>query len=119
MIPMNTSVVNLHLRREPRFYASIAGDRMYWQRGTNTATRNYNLLVEAHKDESWGTQEDFIVSNNWQNINGYWLKKQTFGNCDLELRGEFERTGNISSHSFGRGVYDAGGGLERVSGSTG
>ena len=53
---------------------------MYWQRGTNTATRNYNLLVEAHKDESWGTQEDFIVSNNWQNINGYWLKKQTFGN---------------------------------------
>lgn len=80
VIPMNTSVVNLHLRREPRFYASIAGDRMYWQRGTNTATRNYNLLVEAHKDESWGTQEDFIVSNNWQNINGYWLKKQTFGN---------------------------------------
>ena len=80
VIPMNTSVVNLHLRREPRFYASIAGDRMYWQRGTNTATKNYNLLVEAHKDESWGTQEDFIINNNWQNINGYWLKKQTFAN---------------------------------------
>ena len=37
VIPMNTAVVNLHLRREPRFYASIAGDRMYWQRGLQPA----------------------------------------------------------------------------------
>lgn len=36
VIPLNTSVVKLHLRREPRFYAHIAGDRMYYQRGTNT-----------------------------------------------------------------------------------
>lgn len=78
VIPMNTSVVNLHLRREPRFYASIAGDRMYWQRGTNAANRDYNLLVKAHKNEEpWGTQSDFIVNNTWQNINGYWLKKHT------------------------------------------
>ena len=79
VIPMNTDVVNLHLRREPRFYASIAGDRMYWQRGTNTADKDYNLLVRAHKgEEPWGTQYDFIVSNSWQNINGYWLKKRLF-----------------------------------------
>ena len=79
VIPMNTAVVNLHLRREPRFYASIAGDRMYWQRGTNTANKDYNLLVKAHKgEEPWGTQYDFIVSNSWQNINGYWLKKHLF-----------------------------------------
>ena len=79
VIPMNTSVVNLLLRREPRFYASIAGDRMYWQRGTNTADKDYNLLVRAHKgEEPWGTQYDFIVSNSWQNINGYWLKKHLF-----------------------------------------
>ena len=79
VIPMNTSVVNLHLRREPRFYASIAGDRMYWQRGTNTAETDYNLLVKAHKgEEPWGTQYDFIISNSWQNINGYWLKKHLF-----------------------------------------
>ena len=79
VIPMNTDVVNLHLRREPRFYASIAGDRMYWQRGTNTADKDYNLLVRAHKgEEPWGTQYDFIVSNSWQNINGYWLKKHLF-----------------------------------------
>lgn len=79
VIPLNTSVVNLHLRREPRFYASIAGDRMYWQRGTNTAETDYNLLVKAHKgEEPWGTQYDFIISNSWQNINGYWLKKHLF-----------------------------------------
>ena len=79
VIPMNTDVVNLHLRREPRFYASIAGDRMYWQRGTNTADKDYNLLVRAHKgEEPWGTQYDFIVSNSWQNINGYWVKKHLF-----------------------------------------
>ena len=79
VIPLNTTVVNLHLRREPRFYAHIAGDRMYWQRGTNTADKDYNLLVRAHKgEEPWGTQYDFIVSNSWQNINGYWLKKHLF-----------------------------------------
>ena len=79
VIPLNTTVVNLHLRREPRFYAHIAGDRMYWQRGTNTLWDNYNLLVEAHKNEKpWGTQSDFIVSNTWQNISGYWLKKHLF-----------------------------------------
>lgn len=79
VVPLNTNVVNLHLRREPRFYAHIAGDRMYWQRGTNTLWDDYNLLVEAHKNEKpWGTQADFIVSNTWQNINGYWLKKHLF-----------------------------------------
>lgn len=79
VIPMNIDVVNLHLRREPRFYACIAGDRMYWQCGTNTADKDYNFLVKAHKgEEPWGTQYDFIVSNSWQNINGYWLKKHLF-----------------------------------------
>ena len=79
VIPMNIDVVNLHLRREHRFYDCIAGYRMYLQRGTNTADKDYNFLVKAHKgEEPWGTQYDFIVSNSWQNINGYWLKKHLF-----------------------------------------
>ena len=79
VVALNSSIVNLHLAREPRFYACIAGDRMYWQRGTNTGNVDFNLLVEAHKDEEpWGTQADFLVSNDWQNINGYWLKKHLF-----------------------------------------
>ncbi len=79
VIALNSTIVNLHLAREPRFYACIAGDRMYWQRGTNAENIDFNLLVEAHKDEEpWGTQADFIISNDWQNINGYWLKKHLF-----------------------------------------
>lgn len=79
VVALNSTIVNLHLAREPRFYACIAGDRMYWQRGTNTGNVDFNLLVEAHKDEEpWGTQADFLVSNDWQNINGYWLKKHLF-----------------------------------------
>ena len=78
VVPLNTSVLQLHLRREPRFYASIAGDRMYWQRGINTSYKNYNLLVEAYKGEKWGSVSDIITSNDYQNINGYWMKKHTF-----------------------------------------
>ncbi len=77
VVPLNSQVIGLHLRREPRFYAHIAGDRMYWQRGISGET-DYNLLVEAHKDELWGTSESTIISNSWQNINGYWLKKHTY-----------------------------------------
>ena len=78
VVPLNTQVLQLHLRREPRFYACIAGDRLYWQRGVNTASTNYNQLVEAYKGEKWGTSFDIISSNDYQNINGYWLKKHTF-----------------------------------------
>lgn len=78
VVALNTRVVNLHLRREPRFYAHIAGDRMYWQRGINTLTRDNNLLVEARKDEKWGTKSETIVNNDFQNICGYWLKKHIF-----------------------------------------
>lgn len=79
VVPLNTTVVNLHLRREPRFYATIAGDRMYWQRGVNSLNVDNNLLVEAHKgEEPWGTRADIIVSNDYQNICAYWLKKHIF-----------------------------------------
>lgn len=78
VVPLNTQVLQLHLRREPRFYASIAGDRLYWQRGVNTQYKDYNMLVEAYKGEKWGTSLNIISSNDYQNINGYWLKKHTF-----------------------------------------
>ena len=79
VVPLNTDVVNLHLRREPRFYASIAGDRMYWQRGVSTQSQDNNLLVEARKGEGpWSSQQDVIVSNDYQNICGYWVKKYIY-----------------------------------------
>lgn len=95
VVPLNTQVLQLHLRREPRFYASIAGDRLYWQRGTNTSSKNYNLLVEAYKGEKWGTSLDIISSNDFQNINGYWLKKHTFSKWPTKTY-----TSNLMSGGF-------------------
>ena len=95
VVPLGTQVLQLHLRREPRFYASIAGDRLYWQRGTNTPSKNYNLLVEAYKGEKWGTSFDIISSNDYQNINGYWLKKHTFSKWPTKTY-----TNNLTSGGF-------------------
>ena len=77
VVMLNTDVLQLHLRREPRFYACIAADRTYWQRGTNTLWNNYNLPVYAYKGESFGTTMDIVTSNAPQNPGGYWLKKHT------------------------------------------
>lgn len=84
VVPLNTDVLQLHLRREPRFYACIAADRLYWQLGTNTPYVNYNLLVKAYKGEQFGSQYDIVTSNSWQNINGYWLKKHTYSNWAIK-----------------------------------
>src|SRR5699024_8744988 len=77
VVMLNTDVLQLHLRREPRFYACIAADRTYWQRGTNTIWDDYNLPVYAYKGESFGTAMDIVVSNVPQNPGGYWLKKHS------------------------------------------
>ena len=71
----NADVLQLHLRREPRFYACIAADRTKWQRGPKGQEINYNLTVEAYKGESFGSQYDIVSSTVAQNINGYWWKK--------------------------------------------
>lgn len=84
VVPLHTDVLQLHLQREPRFYACIAADRTYWKRGPKGGTVDNNLLVEAHKDEDFGTSEDVISSNSYQNVNGYWLKKHTYS--DLQTR---------------------------------
>ena len=49
---------------------------MYWQRGVSTQSLDNNLLVQARKGEGpWSSQQDVIVSNDYQNICGYWVKK--------------------------------------------
>lgn len=67
--------LQLHLRREPRFYACIAADRTKWQRGPKGQEINYNLTVEAYKGESFGSQYDIVSSTVAQNINGYLVEK--------------------------------------------
>ena len=75
VLKTNSDVLQLHLRREPRFYASIAADRTKWQRGPKGQKVAYNLTVEAYKGESFGSQYDIVSSTVAQNINGYWWKK--------------------------------------------
>lgn len=98
VIPANTLVLNLHLRREPRFYASIAADRTYWQRGpekVNPWDADYNLLVKAHQGEQFGTQASSIQQDIPQNLSGYWLKKHLYS--DIATRSyanDFAAKGN-------------------------
>ena len=81
VIPEGTDVLNLHLRREPRFYACIAADRTYWQRGggkVNPWDVDNNLLVKAYRGEDFGSVYSSRVTQAAQNQSGYWLKKHTY-----------------------------------------
>ena len=90
VVPTGIQILKLHLRREPRFYACIAADRLKWQLGPKSTD---NLTIEAYKDEDFGTQYDIITSNDYQNINGYWLKKHL--NSRWPLKGY---AGNVSDN---------------------
>ncbi len=72
VVPEAVDVLNLHLDREPRFYAHIAADRTYWRRGTEVED---NVLVEAYRGERFGSSYTTIGSSNMQNTTGYWIKK--------------------------------------------
>lgn len=81
VVPLQMDVLGLHLRREPRFYASIAADRTYWQRGKG----EYNkLLVTAYQGEQFGSHVSFINNSYPQNLSGYWMKKGTYS--DISTR---------------------------------
>nr|WP_026207542.1 RagB/SusD family nutrient uptake outer membrane protein [Butyricimonas synergistica] len=75
VVPLNENVLNLHLRREPRFYANIAADRCYWQRGKDV---EQNILVRAYRGERFGSQSSLIMNNMPQNLSGYWIKKGSY-----------------------------------------
>lgn len=75
VVALNRDVLYLHLRREPRFYAHIAADRCYWQRGKSST---HNLLVEPYYGETFGSHFDRRNSMEIQNQTGYWIKKGTY-----------------------------------------
>ena len=80
VVALNTNVLGLHLRREPRFYAHVAADQCYFRLGT---TVNHNMLVEAYQGARFGTQEGIINSNVPQNLSGYWIKKGLYSDVPL------------------------------------
>lgn len=74
VVALNDDVLRLHLKREPRFYASIAADRCYWQRGTQAGS---NMLVQAYQGEAFGLHKSYILQDEPQNLTGYYVKKFT------------------------------------------
>lgn len=82
VVPLNQDVLNLHLRREPRFYACIAADGCKWQLGP-TDNKSYNALVVAYRNERFGTTYSSIYNNTPQNLTGYWVKKMTHSTIEL------------------------------------
>lgn len=79
------SVLRLHLHREPRFYAHIAADRCYFQRGININAKED--VVRAYQGERFGTLYSQISSSQPQNLTGYYMKKgsrSTLSNRDYK-----------------------------------
>lgn len=78
VIPLNTDVLTLHRRREPRFYADIAADGTYWVLQNNSSSGsadNTPYLVNAKCGGAFGSQYDLISASYNQNLSGYWVKK--------------------------------------------
>lgn len=69
VVKLNDDVLNLHLRREPRFYANIAADKCYWKMNW------YNPVMNPYKDGTHGTTHNRVMDNQYQNLTGYWVKK--------------------------------------------
>ena len=80
IVPAGGQVLGLHLNREPRFYANIACDRLYW-RGIvrdQAAETQTPLIVEAYRGERFGTNLESLQPTMNQNRTGYWLTKFIF-----------------------------------------
>ena len=76
VVPLNTEIIGLHRRREPRFYADIAADGTYWYRPTSVYSQKYKAtLINTHKDGNMGTDDNKINVTLPQSLTGYWLKK--------------------------------------------
>ena len=72
VVALNEPIVNLHRRREARFYADIAADRCYWRLGTTTTS---NWLMEVYQGETMGVAATRYNALEPQNITGYFMKK--------------------------------------------
>ncbi len=74
VVALNTDVLNLHLKREPRFYANIGFDGGIWQRRTVTGVEY--MKMEPFRGGRHGHDDVTIDLNDFVNITGYWCKKR-------------------------------------------
>lgn len=69
VVVLGDPVLNLHIKREPRFYANIACDGCYWLRGS------YYEEMCPHKGDRHGFDHMVIKADSKINLTGYWCKK--------------------------------------------
>ena len=95
VVALHEPILNLHRRREPRFYADIAADRCYWRLGTAVAN---NYKVVAYQGEDFGLTATRLNSLEPQNITGYWMKKWCSSKTDLY--GHQNNLSSLGEHPF-------------------
>ena len=102
VLPLNTEILGLHCRREPRFYAMIAGDRMIWYRkhGSGASAPLTDVEIKTRQGETLGMTITRFDENEKQNITGYWIKK--WQSSDYTLRNYMT---NVSSEICPRYVF--------------
>ncbi len=69
VVGLNKPVLNLHLKREPRFYAFVGADKCVWK--LNNEYEELDLL----QDGTHGTDYTRLTSGQILNITGYYCKK--------------------------------------------
>lgn len=84
VVPLNTEILSLHRRREPRFYADIAADGTYWYRTSGSNLVYKPILIETHQGSNFGTQAKTIDNTVPQSLTGYWIKK--FQNSNMPFK---------------------------------
>lgn len=99
VVPIGTNILNLHRRREPRFYAMILCDGSVWYRKTSKGIYE-DLTADCKKGGSIGEDGTRVDGDAPQNLTGYYIKKWI--SSDIQL---LNYTGRANFHSKYRYVF--------------
>lgn len=76
VVNFDKPILNLHRRREPRFYANIIAHGTCWYHKMSSSSTKYEAIdCNMLKGEMYGTNQSRLVSNVPQCITGYYVKK--------------------------------------------
>ena len=76
VVKMGTDVLNLHRRREPRFYADIMSNGTLWYHKLNSSSTTYEAIdCNMLQGQMYGTSEKRYTSSVPQCLTGYYVKK--------------------------------------------
>lgn len=86
VVMLNEDILNLHRKREPRFYAMIAADRTLWYRKTiSWGYETYGAIpVMVRQGETMGSPLTRYDEDTPQNVTGYWIKKGLYSEFPLQ-----------------------------------